>query len=228
MAKRMTFTLAALLLVALSCAGCLVKEKHDTLCLEPDGSVRWTVVERNIHAVADTPADRLREEAEFMALAGRDEHDAAVAFRALGGTAIRTQILSADWPFAISTEARFDDLGRLWQRYFDLAGMRATSALVRSGNRTTWTLVVDMDQTTEKTDEEGHDSLESIMEDDFAPIFMIRHGEFVDGAGFTFDDDGRVAKLDTDALSKRDWEKEPRLVLSLSWVDVEAVKAPKR
>jgi len=54
----MTFTLAALFLLALSSAGCLVKEKSDTLCLEPDGSVRWTIVERDIHAVADTPAER--------------------------------------------------------------------------------------------------------------------------------------------------------------------------
>jgi hypothetical protein len=224
----MTFTLAALFLLALSSAGCLVKEKSDTLCLEPDGSVRWTIVERDIHAVADTPADRMREESEFMGLVARDEHDAAVAFRALGGTDIRTLILSADWPFAVSTEARFADLGRLWQRYFDLAGVHATSRLLRDGNRTTWTLVVDSDQTTDTSGDKDSKSLSAMTEQEFAPVLMMRHGEFVDASGFIVDDDGRTAKLDTDALSKRDWEKEPRLVLSLTWVDVEAIKAPKR
>jgi hypothetical protein len=211
--------------MALSSAGCLVKEKHDTLCLEPDGSVKWTVLERNIHAVADTPADRLREELEFMAQVGRDEHDAAVTFRALGAKDVQTQILSFDWPYAISTEARFDDLARLWQRYFDLAGIRASSTLTRNGNRTTWVLVVEAGEDTSSSDDRAP---ELDKDGEFAPIFMIRHAEFVDASGFILDDDGRVAKLDVEALSKRDWEKEPRVVLSLTWVDVEAVKAPTR
>ena len=214
--------LLALLVPVLVSAGCLVKESTSTLCLEPDGSVRWVVLERDIHATGDTPADRQREEDEFMALVAADRHPNAVAFRALGSADVRTEVVSSRWPFAVLTEARFPDVAGLLQQLFDRVGeIRGQSKLERSGNRTTWRITVDYDPDLEEPESDDADaSLLSLFGDD-PPVFFMRHGQFVDAVGFEMSDDGRVAKLKE--LSDRNWDKEPHLVLSLSWVAAETV-----
>jgi hypothetical protein len=199
-------------------AGCLVKDSNSTLCLEPDGSVRWTVTERNIHAVADTPADRLREEEDYLDLVAAGNHPAASAFRTLGGQDITTTSI-AEWPPTVVTSARFPDIARVWQDYFDRTGLPAESRLERLGVRTTWTLIVDIGG--HESDASDDDGLGALLEGDERPSFFMRHAEFVEAVGFSITDDGRVAKLDD--FSDRDWTKEPRLVLKLSWVSTEAV-----
>ena len=201
-------------------AGCLVKDSSSTLILEPGGAVRWVVTERNIHAVADTPADRLREEEDYMGLAATGTHPVATAFLALGGQEIRTAA-SSDWPFTVVTDARFPDVARLWQDYFDRMHVPATSRIERSGTRTTWTLVVTIGG--DEPDASDEDGLGALIEGDDRPTFVIRHGEFVEAVGFAISDDGRVAKMDD--LEKRDWEKDPQLVLKLSWVGTEAASS---
>jgi hypothetical protein len=215
--------LVAFLAVAVVSAGCLVKETSHTLCLEPDGSVRWAVLERNIHATADTPADRQREEDEFMASTAAGEHPMALAFRALGASDVRTQLVSAEWPFAVRTEARFPDIARLWQQCLDsVDGLRAQSTLEVNGNRTTWRVTVDLDPDVQRPDSDVTQAIESLFDDNGdAPVFFIRHGQFVDAVGFETSDDGRVAKPKD--LGDHDWNKDPRLVLSLTWIGTEAV-----
>ena len=214
--------LLALLVPVLVNAGCLVKESASTLSLEPDGSVRWVVLERDIHATGDTPADRQREEEQFMEAVAAGTHPVALAFRSLGATSVTSQVVSAEWPFAVQTEAQFSDIARIWHDYFDRIGIQAQSSLQRSGNRTTWTLIVDMPEQREGPEVVADaDDLESLWPGDAPPPFMMRHGQFVDAVGFDISDDGRVARGKD--LSDRDWDKEPRLVLSLTWVAAEAV-----
>jgi hypothetical protein len=215
--------LLALLVPVLVNAGCLVKESTSTLCLEPDGSVRWVVLERDIHATGDSPADRQREEEQFMEAVAAGTHPVALAFRSLGATDVTTRVVAAEWPFAVRTEARFSDIARVWQDYFDRIGLQAQSSLQRSGNRTTWTLIVDMPEQREGPEvvADADEGLESLISGDAPPPFMMRHGQFVDAVGFDISDDGRVAKGKD--LSDRDWDKEPRLVLSLTWVAAETV-----
>jgi hypothetical protein len=214
--------LVGLLAVVFVNAACLVKDTTAALCLEPDGAVRWTVIEHNIHATGDTPADRQREEEAFMALVAADQHPNAVAFRALGGLDVRTEVVSSRWPFAVLTEARFPDVARLLQQLFDRAGeIRGQSVLERSGSRTTWKITVDYDPDAEQPAADNGDEFPTSLLGDDAPVLFMRHGQFVDAVGFEISDDGRVAKPKD--LSHRDWDKEPRLVLSLSWVAAETV-----
>src|SRR5512140_1694851 len=90
-------TAVAALVAGVAASGCLVKETSNTLRLEPGGAVAWTVLERDIHASADTAIDRTREEEEFMAAVRAGTHPKASAFRALGAEDVRTQIVSARW-----------------------------------------------------------------------------------------------------------------------------------
>ncbi len=217
--------LAAVVGIAMLSGGCLVKDTTATLCLEPDGSVTWTVIERNIHATGDAPADRQREEEEFMAEVAADRHPNAVAFRDMGGTDARTDVISSRWPFAVLTEARFPDIARVVQNYFDRAGMKVESTLRRDGTRTTWTLVLDMSDETESGGSDASGSLDA-MPDAELPIVVIQHGQFIDATGFDISDDGRLARPQDQ--SKRDWDREPRLVLSLTWVAAEAMNVPQK
>jgi hypothetical protein len=228
--KRWTMRLAALAAVAgaaVFSGGCLVKETSATLCLEPDGSVQWTVLQRNIHATGDTPADRQREEDEFMAAAAADRHPNAVAFRALGGSDVRTEVVSARWPFAVLTEARFPDIARVFQQILDGIGeVHGQSRLERNGDRTTWTITLDYDPDFERPDSDDASDIDSSLFADDGPVFFMRHGQFVDAVGFDITDDGRVAKL-TD-LDDHDWNKDPHLVLSVSWAATEAASTPRK
>lgn len=218
--------IGVVLAAAVLAAGCLVKDSSSTICLEPNGSVRWTILERNIHATGDTPADRQREEEAFMAAARADQHRNAIAFRMLGATDVRTEIVSAQWPFAVLTEARFADIARVWQQILDRVGeVRAQSVLERNGDRTTWRIALDYDPDSQQP-EPGDASAPETLLDDASPTIVMRHGQFVDGVGFEIIDDGRVAKLKN--LDDHDWSEEPHVVLSLTWVATEAVNAQKK
>ncbi len=215
----------AVLAVSVVAAGCLVKDTKETLVLEPDGSARWTVLEHNIHATGDTPAAREREEEEFMALVSADKHPNVTAFRAIGGLDVRTQVLSSRWPFVVVTEARLPDIARAFQQLFDqIPQIHGRSVLEKNGDRTTWTITVENDpnaETPEATGSGDADGVPASLLDDEEPMFYMRHGQFVDAVGFEITDDGRVARMKK--LDDHDWEKDPKVVLSLTWVATEAV-----
>ncbi len=219
--------LCAILVAAFVNAACLVKETSATICLEPDGSGRWTVLARNIHATGDTPADRQQEEEAFMAAVAAGQHSDALAFRALGGADVRTHVVSANWPYAVATEATFPDIARVCQQVLDRIGeVRGRVTLERKDNRTTLRMTLDYDPDAvadSQPDSETNDEVNLFGDD--GPVFFMRHGQFVDAVGFDIADDGRVAKLKQD---DRDWNKDPHMVLSLTWVATEAVAAARK
>ncbi len=219
--------LAALFAIASTGAGCLVKETSVTLCLEPDGSGRWAVLERGIHATGESPAERQREEDAFMTAAAVNQHPAAIAFRSLGGTDVRGDVVSSQWPFAVQTEARFPDIARAWQRVLDTLGLHGQSVLERNGARTTWKVVIDNDPDDDNAPPDGESGADyAVLLGDAGPTVVLRHGQFVEAVGFDIADDGRVARMKN--LNDHDWEKEPRIALSLTWVNAEAVSAPQK
>ncbi len=210
--------------VAVLDGGCLVKETTSTLCLEPDGSVRWSVLQRDIHATGDTPAARQQEEEAFMALVAVGRHPVAEAFRAVGGSNVTTHVVSDKWPFAVLTEADFPDISGLVEEGFHGTTIGVQSTLTRNGDRVTWTLDIDASQMESESAESTSDDtpIVDLLPDD-RPVLFMRHGRFVEAVGFEIGDDGRVAKPDD--LSKHDWGKEPRVRLSLTWVATEATTA---
>ncbi len=211
--------LVAVFVVAALGAGCLVKETTSTLRLEPDGSVHWAVLEHNVHATGDTAADRQRQEREFVALAEAGANPVAEAFRTLGGANLSTRVVAAAWPFAVLTEADFPDIARLVQECAAQMGVRLQSGITRNDRRVTWTIEFDASERADVEVPSNSSPVADLLPDESTALFL-RHGEFVEATGFTISDDGRVARLQD--LSNRDWDKEPRLHLSLSWTAVES------
>jgi hypothetical protein len=229
--KARAAVLALALLAAAAAAACIESEKKATMTLAPDGSVRWSVLQRDVRSTDDSAETRAREEQEFLAKVRASQHDEAIAFRLLGGLDVTTRILSDDWPFSVQTEARFADFGDVWLRYFQLQGARAQSGYTRAGDRVTWTLVVNVaeleqeDRQADQAESEASRALQSLFAD-AGPTVFIQGGRFVEAKGFTLQDNGRVAKPDD--FCGRDWEKEPVLTLSLTWTaSAETVTRPR-
>ncbi len=220
---RRYVALVAVFVVAALSAGCLVKETTSTLRLEPDGSVHWAILEHNVHATGDTAADRQRQEREFMALAEAGANPVAEALRTLGGASVSTRVVVASWPFAVLTEADFPDIARLVQECARQMGVRLQSGITRNDRRVRWTIEFDASEQPADRSSSESSPLFDLLPDDRTALFL-REGQFVEAVGFTISDDGRVARLDD--LSKRDWEKEPRLHLSLVWTTAEGEAMP--
>lgn len=131
------FPFALTVLLALAAAalltGCLAKETTHTLYLDTDGSLTWTVLEKEIRSVADDPAERVAEEQEYLELFAREDHPVAAALRRLGGE-ISTRSLRAERPYATLTEARFENVAALGDTVAAALGVPGRAVLETIGH----------------------------------------------------------------------------------------------
>jgi hypothetical protein len=220
---RVTGVLAVLAAAAVM-SGCLVKDTDTTITIRPDGSGTWTIVDRDVHSQADTLADRLREEQEYLADVWEGRYEPALALDAIGCSDVSTQVIRSQWPFLVITSCRFADLGALWQQWLDAAGLRGQSRLEVDGDRTTWSVWADTsDEAPAGTTTARGVRVDSLLGGDFPRLFL-RHGQFVEATGFELADDRRVATLK--AFDDKELEKAGgNLVLALTWTTTEAAKA---
>lgn len=98
---------ALLLVVAMTCPGCLTFETRYDLYLQPDGSVQWMTMQFNVRSDEANPVSRAEEEARFLSAALEGRHNAALDLEAFGGQDIRTRILRDEVPYNVLTSARF-------------------------------------------------------------------------------------------------------------------------
>ena len=206
----------AVLAAAAVMSGCLVKDTDTTITINPDGSGTWTIVERDVHSQADKPADRLREEQEYLAEIQGGRYEPALALEAIGCSDVSTQAIRSEWPFLVITSCRFADLGALWQQLLDAAGLRGQSRLEVDGDRTTWSVWADAsDEAPAGTTTAQRVRVDSLLGGNFPRLFL-RHGRFVEATGFEIADDRRVATLK--AFDDKELEKAGgNLVLVLTW-----------
>jgi hypothetical protein len=184
----------AVVAAAAAVSGCLVKETDTTITIRPDGSGTWTIVDRDIRSAADTPADRLREETEFLENVHTGRYEPAVALDEIGCSEASTQMTRREWPYAATTECRFSDVGAVWQQVLDRSGLRGESSVETAGDRTTWRMWVDTsgDAKVETTD---HEAPADVLLSGNKPRWFLLHGRFIEATGFDVSDDGAVATM---------------------------------
>jgi len=102
--------IALLLVVAITCPGCLIFETRHDLYLHPDGSVEWMTMQFNVRSDEADPASRAEEEARFLSAALEGRHNSALDLETFGGRDIRTRILRDEVPFTVLTSARFPSI----------------------------------------------------------------------------------------------------------------------
>jgi hypothetical protein len=186
-------------------AACLVKDTSNTLYLEGDGSVTWSILDRNVRSGDD-------DERTYFSAVQRDEHDVARGFRTLNARDVSTTILRAVRPYSVLTEARFAGLDLLGQVILDRLRARGTSTMVRNADGSvTWRLVVE-GMFSEPSDDEI-DNVAGVFAGDRMTV-ILTEGHFLAGEGFKISGDEAV--LTTDDETEDDHEMFP-LVVSLTW-----------
>lgn len=185
---------AMLLLIAIAC---VEGESRQTLYLEADGAVTWSVLERDVRSRAEVVIRRAGEDQAFLEAARTGTHPAAVALGRLGGTPT-TRVVRDEVPFTVATEARFPRLDQLMIDFFDALGMLADGSTTCNGKRCVLDLVVDP---AGARDDVSFDEIFALLgSEDSESMRLVRtEGRFVDAHGFKLRDNRRVAILDLDS-----------------------------
>jgi hypothetical protein len=204
--------------VSLFASGCLIKDTTQTVYLEPNGTVTWSVLEKDVRSDAPRAEDRAREETAFIAAATADRHPIATAFARLYPSDLRTVIVRSGRPFTVLTEARFTRLDTLMADFGAATGMTSTSVLEGHDAVLTWTWIVH-----EEDNGGARDDVKAVaaLADSFEGCqFVLSTGRFIRATGFELSSDNRVATLHVPGNVHGTGGADP-LLFSLTWTSAE-------
>ena len=217
---RSTFTgLAGLAAVGLMTTACLVKDTTQTIYLEADGTVIWTILQKDVRSNDKTAEGRAREETEFVEAVSAGRDPVALGFGRLDPISMRTDILRAERPYTVLTRARFARLDWLMARW---VGTQGTSALERQDGTTRWTLTVNPESHSSAS-KDKEDASDDALSDSFEHCrFVLAAGHFTSAVGFELSSDGRVATIQfPDHHESDDAGSAKPLYFSLTWTEAE-------
>ena len=197
--------------VLVASAGCLVKDSTQTWYLEPDGSVTWVVLEKDVRSDADTAADREQEERTYIEAALKHEHSTVETLTTLGAADVSSRVLRDRVPFIVVTEGRFASLERLGQRLIEENGASGHSRLTRIGEDTEWAFeLTDTEKAGTETPGPAFETFENLK-------VVLATGRFVAARHFTLSTDGRVATIVLDEPAKEG--ASTPFALTLRWTE---------
>ena len=207
--------IAPIVAVALLATGCLVKDSYHTLYLNPDGSLTWDVLEREIRSDHRDPAERAGEEREFLERVRRQDHLAARSLDTLWPREVESHLLRGQRPYAVHTAAEFRDVERLFRNVLDELDVRGKVTVERDAMQTRFVIAFRPEDLEIEDEEEPQTLMLALTE---ADEFRIRltEGKFLDAAGFELSEDDTLAvplKPDDPEVEKRDG----MAVYSLTW-----------
>lgn len=191
----------------LASAGCLEMEKAHTLYVAADGTVTWTVVEKDVRSDDRDPAKAAAEEHDYLMRARAGHHPVANAFIRVSAVNVTTHIIRDRRPFTVVTTAQFPSLQVLGQALIDATGLDASSELSDEGAQRRWTLTIRSDEAAEGATED----LTTLFDEPWHVV--LERGRFVDAQNVRIAHEQR-AILDQDA---EDPQPGMPLVWSLSW-----------
>lgn len=198
----------AALALALASAGCISERPIQTIVVEADGSVTWTVVEMEARSLGDSAEGMRSEDAEFLERAASGDGDMARALRALGPTDVESTVLRDRRPFLVVTEATFPSVEALAQA---LVGEAGTVTVERGPDRVAVTATVrssDVDR-----GEEGDDTPLEILGRKCEDIaIVLADGAFEEGTTAGFD-----AELDLAQVDRAEVSTDGLVTLRLEW-----------
>jgi hypothetical protein len=181
-------------LIASTTVACLVKETTHTIYLQPDGSLTWVVLEREIRSLADTPEQRLAQEEEFLHSFHAGQHGTRQAFEALYCDRFASQLLREQRPFAVWSEADFSSLEQLTRDLMARLSIPAQVSMWHEDSVMHWQLEVFTDQVGEDYEPED-DSVVALLDDIESYQIRLTHGKLIDAHGFQLEEDDTVARL---------------------------------
>jgi len=204
-------TLALVIAAMVLTAACIDQNNRHIFYLDADGAVTWTVVQEEIRSDAEDKLDRIREEREFLQTVDRNEHDVARAFGRLGALWVDTQLVRAERPYVVVTEARFESVARALEEFLLRVGFEAEAHLEAEGDRMRLTFSYgELENDAEGSEDD--EVLASLIDDHENYRFVLTEGKFIDAEGFRLEDQDTAAVLV--AVDEND---EGQAVHSLTW-----------
>ena len=204
-------TLALVIAAMVLTAACIDQNNRHIFYLDADGAVTWTVVQEEIRSDAEERPDRIREEREFLQAVDRNEHDVARALGRLGALWVDTQLVRAERPYSVVTEARFESVARAWEEFLTGVGFEAQARLEAEGDRMRLTFSYgELENDAEGSEDD--EVLASLIDDHENYRFVLTEGKFIDAEGFRLEDQDTAAVLV--AVDEND---EGQAVHTLTW-----------
>jgi hypothetical protein len=178
-------TLALLLVAVIPLTGCLQKDTSTTIYVRDDGTVEWSVLDRDVRSDEEDAGKRAEEERTYIdAILGWTD-DLTKGFAALGGTNIRSVVFRDRAPFSTRRSADFEHLNQIWERAFKSCQIPHGLELKTDGVVTTWTMVVQVDPAPESPDTCDSKAISAVLSDSDHLRIMLESGKFVSATGFT-------------------------------------------
>jgi hypothetical protein len=221
--KRRSLTgVSVLAAVVVIMSGCLRKEMTSTWYLEPDLSVVWSVLERDVRADEKSSEERAQVEGQFVAEARQNNQPVARGLRQLNPANVRTTLLRDKAPFTAKTDANFPSLKVLGERILGRLGLTGFSDVVLTADGHQWTWSIDPHA--EILEDAVDEDLSALFETEVIQIALAR-GEFVETEGIRLSEDRRIATfpvgdiLNGLAEKKGDKKGDEPTVFKLRWKD---------
>lgn len=232
MKRTILVLLAVTFPAAVLALGCLIKEEIHTLYLTPEGSVTWTVLEKDVRSNSDDPGVARKEEEEFLEQSWSGEQPAALELRTLSPDSLRTRILRDEHPFSVLTEAGFASAEVLARSVLERSELRGDAELQTAGG--TSRLIVKFYPPPEDepvparidgpgpgvraddrpiNPDEGGDQLKALLK---RYKIVLNRGKFVESRGFHISEDRQEAYLEPMTV-KEQGEPDGALVYWLTW-----------
>jgi hypothetical protein len=183
MSKRLLMlSMVVLLLPSLAC---LEIQGSHTLYLSADGTVVWSVLEQGI---------RLEQEEDFLDSVADFEHMAARALEALYPGSLTAQVLRAETPQTVLTEAHFPGIDRVFQNLFTFYELPSTVELRIEEERAHLEIRfwINSEESEEDDEKDTYDAflLALLVE----CRIVLTEGKFIEARGFEIIEGGKVAK----------------------------------
>lgn len=231
--KVKTFALlAATIPATLLALGCLIKEEIHTLYLTPEGSVIWTVLEKDVRSDSDDPEVARREEQEFLDRSRTGDQPTASDLNKLSPDSLRTWVLRDERPFSVMTEARFASAEDLARAILVQAELQGDAELQTDGIRTRLVVKVypppeEDAAASDAEDPESGDRAEDkpdspdVEDDELATLLkgykiLLTRGKFVESHGFRLSGNRQEAYPQLMTV-KDQGDQDGALVYSLTW-----------
>jgi len=183
---------AGTILLVLTLLGCVERDVAHVVYLKPDGSLTWTILEREARSNADDPAERQREETDFLLSRQVGSNHLATALTQLGAHRVRTVRLRDERPFAIWTEGTFRSATELIDCLLTELDLTGSSRLELAPAEGRLDIRIDLPDPEADIGPELTPEIEELL---LLDTFAIRltEGRFLEAVGFELSEDGTEA-----------------------------------
>jgi hypothetical protein len=190
----------------------LVSDTTHTFYIEPDGSITWIVLEKDVRSTERDRDERSSEEENYVSSARLGDHPVAQALEFLDPFSLESHVLRRERPYTVFTTARFESIEVLARNLLEGVAVPGRAEVRTKDGLYTFVLTLPREvEGEDDTDEES--PLLALVEDLENYRIVLTNGRFVDAVGFELDSDGTMAV----PVEIDDYGTGADLVYSLTW-----------